>query len=161
MTSEITRIILIRHGEAEPSFADDRSRSLTHRGRQQSVQASKAMIDYIKDYNGFDCALVSPYIRTQQTFDILTINLKVKQKINCSLVTPMSSVVEAQKEVFRQLENCRSLLVVTHMPLVSFLTSELCYLDSPPLFMTSSFAVIDIDKGAGVVNLVDLIHQHD
>jgi len=161
MTSASTRIVLIRHGEAEPSFADDKSRCLTDRGRQQVMHASKMLVDLVKDYKGFDCALVSPYTRTQQTFDILTIYLKVRQKINCSVITPLSSIVDAQREVFSQLDNCRSLLVVTHMPLVSFLTGELCHLDSPPLFMTSSFAVIDINTDEGAVKLVDLVHQHD
>lgn len=161
MSNAFTRIILIRHGEAEPSFTDDKSRSLTGRGRQQVLDSSKSIVDFIDDYNGFDSALVSPYTRTQQTFDILTIHLKVKHKTNCSAITPLSSVAEAQKEVFKQIESCNSLLVVTHMPLVSFLVGELCNLESPPLFMTSSFAVIDIDRQSGLSNLVELVHQHD
>ena len=161
MASETTRIVLIRHGEAEPAFDDDKSRSLTERGHKQVLLASKQINQYLEPVKSFDCALVSPYVRTQQTFDVLTINVRVKQKFTSAVMTPMSSVADAQREIFDRLQHSNSLLVVTHMPLVSFLTSELCFLDSPPLFMTSSFAVIDVNKGEGTTELIDLIHQHD
>lgn len=161
MNNALARIVLIRHGEAEPSFTNDKSRSLTDRGRQQVLKSSTSIVSLVDQYRGFDCALVSPYTRTQQTFDILTINVRVKQKLNCSDVTPLSSIVDAQKAVFNQLESSNSLLVVTHMPIVSFLAGELCHLESPPLFMTSSFAVIDIDRQSGLSKLVDLVHQHE
>jgi phosphohistidine phosphatase len=159
MINAVSRLILVRHGEAEPTFADDKSRCLTDKGREQVLTASKVMVNQMTEYGGFDRALVSPYTRTQQTFDILSIHLKVGSKVNCSLVTPNSSVADAQREIFRQLAECSSLLLVTHMPLVSFLTSELCHLDTPPLFMTSSFAVIDIEQRQGAVKLIDLVHQ--
>jgi phosphohistidine phosphatase len=159
MANAVSRLILVRHGEAESTFADDKSRSLTDKGRQQVLTASKVMVNLMTEYGGFDRALVSPYTRTQQTFDILTIHLKVERKVNCSLITPNSLVADAQREIFSQLAECRSLLLVTHMPLVSFLTSELCHLDTPPLFMTSSFAVIDIDLRQRAVELIDLVHQ--
>jgi phosphohistidine phosphatase len=161
MEEASTLIVLVRHGEAEPSLMDDKSRSLTLRGRDQVSQAGKQISKFLPAFKGFAHALVSPYTRTQETFNILSVYFPVGDKHDCSVVTPISSVSDAQREVFKYVGRCESLLVVTHMPIVSFLTGELCNLDSPPLFMTSSFAVIKMDSLEGVGELKELVHQHD
>ncbi|MBT0587526.1 SixA phosphatase family protein [Alteromonas oceanisediminis] len=156
-----TRVVIIRHGEAEPAFSNDRARALTERGRQQVTTAMREIETHMSGTGAFDLALISPYRRTQQTYDILTVGLRVKRKIDCEQVTPMNSAKEAQWIVAGASDTCRSILVVSHMPLVSFLTAELCNLSSPPLFATSAFAVIDLVKANGIGQLITLNQQHD
>ncbi|WP_164078291.1 phosphohistidine phosphatase SixA [Alteromonas facilis] len=159
-----TRVIIVRHGEAEAALLDDKSRQLTDRGRKQTTQASIAISQFVP-HKKFDIAFVSPYRRAQQTFDVLSVRLATKQRVECEDITPMSSPVQASHMILGYTEDPiaekQCILVVSHMPLVSFLTAELANLESPPIFSTSAFAVIDIDNNNGFGHLVDLVHQHD
>lgn len=162
--TNITRVFIIRHGEAEATFSNDKLRQLTHRGRQQVSQSSHKIGSLLRDSSAIDVALVSPYVRAQQTFDILSIGLLVKEKIDTEAITPMSSASAAADLLVGMSDNSdpiQNVLVVSHMPLVSFLTAELTNNDSPPIFSTSAFAVIDIDNGTGLGQLIALVQNHE
>lgn len=63
------RLILMRHAEAEPAAASgrDRDRGLSERGRDDAARVGRALAR-----RGFrpDHALVSPAVRTRQTWDL-------------------------------------------------------------------------------------------
>ncbi len=154
----------MRHGEAEASFSNDKQRQLTDRGRTQVADAARQIASLLPDNQRLDLALVSPYKRTQQTFEVLSHTLAVEHRVNSDLFTPMSSVAQASDMIHgycdETVQSDRFILVVSHMPLVSFLTAELTTLDVPPIFSTSAFAVIDIKPSTLKGHLVTLNQQH-
>ena len=154
----------MRHGEAEASFSNDKQRQLTERGRTQVAHSAQLISAHLTQTSNIDLALVSPYRRTQQTYDVLSQSLPFNQKLNSELFTPMSSVTEAADLIggyVAQNDPLQHLLIVSHMPLVSFLTAELTSIDTPPIFSTSAFAVIDIQRSNLQGQLIALIQQHD
>ncbi|MDM7859982.1 phosphohistidine phosphatase SixA [Alteromonas sp. ASW11-36] len=160
----LTRIFILRHGEAEASLSNDKKRQLTKRGRNQVKQASVDMQPFMQNLHGFQLALVSPYVRTQQTFDLVAMQYGVEKRIDTNDVTPNSSARDAADLLLGyslEQQPINNVLVVSHMPLVSFLTAELAHLELPPIFSTSAFAVIDIVAEAGSGELICLHHQHD
>lgn len=162
--TNITRVFIIRHGEAEASFSNDKLRQLTSRGRQQVSQAGRKIASFLTHTASIDLALVSPYVRAQQTFDILSIGLTVREKQNSDAITPMSTAglaADLLVGIADTSKDAQNILVVSHMPLVSFLTEALSNNDSPPIFSTSAFAVIDIKNGSSHGKLIDLVQNHE
>ncbi len=161
----LTRFFILRHGEAEASLSNDKMRQLTDRGREQVKQASVDMQPFMQNNLRFNLALVSPYTRTQQTFDIVSIRHRVEKRLDTSLIVPNGPVGEAADLLLGycldDTEQLHNVLVVSHMPLVSFLTAELANLEMPPIFSTSAFAVIDVEIRSGGGRLISLHHQHD
>ncbi len=50
-------------------------------------------------------------------------------------------------------EGTSSVLVISHLPLVGYLVSELCPGETPPMFTTSAIASVTLDEsGKGVFN---------
>ncbi|BDM63867.1 phosphohistidine phosphatase SixA [Shewanella sp. NFH-SH190041] len=134
------QLFLMRHGEASYEAASDRERVLTAVGRQQTSQMSHWLAERV---SGFDLVLVSPYLRVQQTW----------QQLSCEFAEPGKWLVldelvpSADAEVAAQLilayaAQCQAqrVLVISHMPLLGYLVSELTPGIEPPLFATSAIA---------------------
>lgn len=144
-------LFIMRHGEAESLRLDDKSRNLTEEGRLQSQQASHWIINQYLEGGSVDLALVSPYRRARQTFDALSLDLSAKKMELCNDITPegnadlVHSYLDARLNAGRIDGNrpvVNSLLVVSHMPLVSYLVDSLCCSHTTSLFATASVAVI-------------------
>ena len=60
------KLWILRHGEAEPHARSDAQRNLTEHGREQVRQAAAHLIG-----QSIDTILVSPYVRAQQTAEIV------------------------------------------------------------------------------------------
>lgn len=136
-------LLLMRHGEAEPYSVKDETRNLTAFGVTQS---RKAGIWLNEKFREIDVALVSPYIRAQQTLDALRTQVSVKQVISCSDIIPSGNpaIVHDYVDAFL-LENpeINSVLLVCHMPIVSFLADNFCQIEHSPLFVTSAILQVD------------------
>ncbi|KXS14081.1 phosphoglycerate mutase-like protein [Gonapodya prolifera JEL478] len=72
------KIILIRHGESEGnvdwkvlSYKPDEKLELTPKGRQQALDAGKAIKAHLREGDRVRF-YVSPYLRTRQTFEFIT-----------------------------------------------------------------------------------------
>lgn len=108
------KIWIVRHGEAGPYQAQDELRELTARG-QQDISALATRLQAL------GCSpekiLVSPYLRTQQTFAILQKHCLWPLQADLS----EALVPEANPHaVLRQLdEKNGEVLLVSHQPLVS------------------------------------------
>ena len=70
-----TLLFIMRHGEAESLRVDDKSRQLTEFGRAQVSVTANWLIDNYCENRQVDLALVSPYRRARQTFDMLSLDL--------------------------------------------------------------------------------------
>lgn len=142
-------LFIMRHGEAEAPRLDDKSRQLTPLGREQAKTAALWLKDQYCQKGIVDLALVSPYRRAKQTHDMVSLDIIANKVENNEDIVPEGSprlvsdyidgllhtAVNSKKPI-------KKLLVVSHMPLVSYLVDELCQSYTTSLFSTASIAVI-------------------
>lgn len=144
------RLILIRHAKAEPFAATDLARELTDRGRRDAEAAGRFLCD-----RGLapDHAVVSPAVRTRQTWEVMERILE-----SGAQVVYDDSVYSGSPEVV--LESLRYvppdtevLVFVGHQPTIGYLTHMLEDGAGDPEalhqllhgFPTSATAVLEVD----------------
>ena len=139
------QIYIMRHGQAELMARSDSERALNLTGRLESEK----MAAYLAD-NGvsFDMILASPYLRAQQTLEsvrsLVGKNAKV-QTAKC--LTPAGSVRQSINEISAlQATGVKSLLIISHLPLVGYIVGELAPAAGAPAFSTSSVAHLELDE---------------
>jgi len=149
------KIFIMRHGQASPMCADDASRTLTSAG----ISEVEIMRHWLAKIVSIDAVLVSPYVRAQQTCELVKQgqdNIKFEQ--TSSDFVPESSPAHTcdflQALIALHPDN-NNWLIVAHMPLVSYLVGELCS-GKMPIFETAAIACIEFDEGKGVGELVGL-----
>lgn len=147
------QILVMRHGEAEPQITHDAERRLTTLGQQQA----QAQGQWLKSLGWTPDALwVSTYLRAQQTAEqtLRALDAHPKRLVLPEL-TPdgnagaVADLVAASPEIER-------LLIVSHMPLVSYLVEKLVPGEVPMAFATAQIVVIDIEDGKAKVSLRQL-----
>ena len=143
------RLILMRHAEAAPGHPDFK-RQLTAFGLR-SIAARPNSLKV--ELQSVDQAFVSPYLRTAQTFERLDLDIS---PIVSDLLVPEST----PDRVCALLQNVpldSTLLLVTHMPLVGWLSG---YLTEGPgsygkRFMPAQVEVLEMEyPAAGMAHLV-------
>lgn len=147
------QLMIMRHGDAEPNFRDDQNRNLTTQGM---IEVQKAGVWLHSIIQQVDYALVSPYVRAQQTFELMSDFVEVYQSETTHEVIPSgsaSTVHEYVDALVAVKQNVDSMLIVSHMPLVSYLLDNFCGHFESRLFSTSGIAVLDYDvsKRVGVI----------
>lgn len=152
------KIFIMRHGEAEHFAQSDEQRELTDRGRSASLAVARACAE--KGCTHFDRVLVSPYIRAQQTWQEISQCFTTDHVETCPDITPYGDSEHVADYVSALIDqhNLQSVLIVSHLPLVGYLTSEFVTDMIPPMFPTSGLVSIDysLEKLAG--ELVFNIH---
>ncbi|MFT5313006.1 MAG: phosphohistidine phosphatase [Paraglaciecola sp.] len=140
------QIIIMRHGDAEPMQVNDSERNLTSLGEKQAQHTGRWLNKYYHANKGIEFALVSPYQRAQQSYNQLASQVNVVRKELCDDIVPegCSRLVHDYIDyLIAQHHVERNLLLVSHMPFVSYLFDELCGVNKSLLFATSSCAIID------------------
>lgn len=138
------QVFIMRHGDAALDAASDSVRPLTHCGCDESRQMANWLNGQTVD---IERVLVSPYLRAEQT--LLTVRegltLPEGQEVLPEL-TPGGdpALVACYLQVLAK-EGVKSVLVISHLPLVGYLVSELCPQEAPPMFATSAIARIEFD----------------
>ncbi|NMH59466.1 phosphohistidine phosphatase SixA [Alteromonas ponticola] len=142
-------LFVMRHGEAESLRVDDKSRQLTPEGRAQVIDAAKWLKQKYLFDGQVDLALVSPYRRARQTYDMLSLDIRPKSMEICHDIIPEGDAELTHDFLDVRLQESqntstptRSVLFVSHMPLVSYLVDSLCQSHTTSLFATASIAVI-------------------
>lgn len=142
-------IFIMRHGQAEELAGRDKDRLLTPRGQSDSLM----MAEWLAEQGGcFDCALVSPYVRARQTFELVNSVLSVEEEqIQIMPELTPHGAPEVMRDYLHGLaaEGRKTILLVSHMPLVSFLVEQLDPSHATPMFATSAVARIEFDVGVG------------
>ncbi len=141
------KLIIMRHGEAQGFAASDSDRALTANGEQQSKQMATWLNQQL-DGQGIDKVLVSPYLRAQQTWQVCAPLLPdAKEVITEEEITPFgqSDRVYDYLNATIEVEKLDVVLVVSHLPLVGYLTNEWVQEGQPPMFATSAMALIEVD----------------
>lgn len=115
----MTNFYLLRHGDAEPgSGIRDRERRLTPGGVGDVLRQARAHLERGERIGAILC---SPYIRAQQTANLVNGLLKTSLEIVSDL-TPSGNV---QKVMDRLMGSEEDVLLVTHLPLVADLAEAL------------------------------------
>lgn len=138
-------LFVLRHGQAEPMARRDQDRQLTPFGRQQVsniINANRSSLESLGHM------LVSPYIRAQQTADIvadtLAAHLPHLNTQTTDLLTPEGNIA-ALCQLLEPYAD-QSVLLVSHQPLVGTFVNWLCGLAPGRYNMgTATLACIDTE----------------
>ena len=151
------KVYIMRHGKAEYSASSDSVRKLTAEGKAECFAVAQHFHD---NSISFDLALVSPYLRAQESFavvaDIIAVNqIEAEQQLvpggNPAHVADYLRALALSTDV-------QSVLIVSHLPLVGYLVHELCSAIPAPMFSTADVACVSLSKeGKGSVEW--FLHQ--
>lgn len=137
------QLFLMRHGDAGFNAASDRERVLTESGRYHTNLMSAWLSQQVSE---FDLVLLSPYLRVQQTWQELSQHFPAPRKMQVlDDIVPSGDPRTASDLILAYAEQYKAdkVLVLSHMPLLGYLVSELVAGVEPPLFPTSGIALID------------------
>ena len=151
-------LYIVRHGEAEPMREHDEMRQLTEHGRWEAKRTALWLNTQV---NQLDQVYVSPYIRAQQTKDIILD--MVQSKRPCQVLDelrPEGDAKSCMDYILALVESMErhtdsgdlNILCVSHMPLVSYLIGELT--GYTPIMATAGVAKIrvDLDQWRGLLD---------
>jgi len=117
------QLLIVRHGEAEPSAASDDVRNLTQRGRDTTAALARALIK--KSFKPTQI-WASPLVRAQQTAAILQQQLSFASPVReCRAAIPEGDVRECTA-LLQQESADDIILLASHQPFVTQLISWLC-----------------------------------
>lgn len=117
------RIVLVRHGKAEPHAASDAGRALTPRGHEQAQAAAEWLSERLGD-TGNVRLLASPYRRAQETAAPIAGALGLKVQ-TVAEITPDDDPRRALAAIEVAAQGAGTVVVVSHMPLVAGLAGWL------------------------------------
>jgi phosphohistidine phosphatase len=141
------QVFIMRHGDAElDTSLNDSMRPLTDIGYSTTVKMAQWLN---KKTITIDHVLISPYLRAEQTWRVIhqTLHVPVCKKNILSELKPLGDparVIYLLQNLENQGKN--SVLIVSHLPLLGYLVSELCPYRTLPIFNTSSIVSISISK---------------
>ncbi|EMU1128115.1 TPA: phosphohistidine phosphatase SixA [Citrobacter koseri] len=146
------QVFIMRHGDAALDAASDSVRPLTSCGCDES----RLMANWLKGQKvDIERVLVSPFLRAEQTLDVVGECMNLPGNVDVlPELTPCGDVgmVCAWLQTLAN-EGVASVLVISHLPLVGYLVSELCPGETPPMFTTSAIASVTLDEsGKGIFN---------
>ncbi len=138
----------MRHGDAVLGADDDAARALTSLGREQS----RAMAIWLQQQMPrVDRVLVSPYLRAQQTWQSISDLFGDVPFEALEELVPHGHAGQVC-DYLRALESdVDNLLIISHLPLVGYLVTDLCPAQVPPMFVTSAMVAVELMDGRGSV----------
>lgn len=151
------KIVLVRHGEAEPSRGEDAMRALTEVGKAQAVQSAAWLRRQIGNVGTGVKLVASPYLRAQQTAAAFSAALELPV-MTVEAITPDTDPRRALESLDSHAEGVEWLVVVSHMPLVAALASWLSEgrVGAGQGFGLAEVRMLEVDvPGPGVASLRD------
>ena len=152
-------IFVMRHGHAESDAKSDKLRPLSFSGKHEI----KIVLEKCSgEMAGTERAYVSPYLRAQQTFEVVREFLPDLKKTDTDAVTPNGNPHAFIDFLYSQAQHhqLHSVIVISHQPFVGTLVDTLCNLEPGSHRMgTSGVAAIDsVPVAAGCGELRWLRH---
>lgn len=139
----------MRHGDALWNAQNDAERSLSSIGRMQTEQMAKRLFQELKNV---DLVLISPYLRAEQTWEeLVCFGIKPKYKFNLTDLVPSANPSHTLNVILAYAEQyqAQKVLVISHMPLLSYLVAEIVRGEDAPIFSTSAVCSVEINDGYG------------
>lgn len=158
-------LFIMRHGDAEPPQAlkADAIRPLSQLGEHEVLASATWLHDYIqqRDGKGLDWMTVSPFIRAQQTATIVESEVAVAVRDICEDAIPESNPEQFCDWLFAMLQthfmHAKHVMLVSHMPFISYLVAALDKQTPPLLFPTAAMAEIRLDVSAQRAEFIRMI----
>ncbi|GLX77536.1 phosphohistidine phosphatase [Thalassotalea insulae] len=152
------QLYVMRHGNAVPSGQSDAKRPLTQLGEQEAA----LMANWLHQQDiCFEHIFVSPFCRAQQTANIVAQHFhETIVSETLSFITP-SGNAKGFHDYLDGTQLSGNVLVVSHMPFVSYLVSELTAGQASPIFQTAAIAHIHYDRDKMSGDLVRLVSPYD
>lgn len=138
------QLFLMRHGEASFDALSDRERVLTEQGRYQTRQMANWLATQV---SAFDLVMVSPYLRAQQSWqEVSSAFPELRKLMVLDELVPSGDPATCASLIMAYAEQCKAdkVLVMSHMPLLGYLVSDIVRGIEPPLFATSAISLIDV-----------------
>lgn len=145
----MVNVVIMRHGEAQAQAANDSLRELTTQGRTEVKQMALWLA---KAYAAFDYVWVSPYTRTRETAALMLEALQHGAKLEVlPELVPEAAASKLQERVDLLLAEQPDvrILIISHMPLVSFLVEVFTQSGQAPIFSTAALCCIDYNTARG------------
>jgi phosphohistidine phosphatase len=139
----MVNLVIMRHGEAEPYSSQDSQRQLTAKGRAEVSQMANWLAQH---YQTLDWVVCSPFVRTRQTAELMLAQQgNTTQFEMLPELVPEGDCHQVQLYINARLEQTPDarFLLVSHMPLVSFLVETFTKSGCTPVFETSGLVCID------------------
>ncbi|RKF19735.1 phosphohistidine phosphatase SixA [Alginatibacterium sediminis] len=146
-------VFIMRHGEAEFMAAQDSQRALSKHGIEQSKLAGEKLNRCCPH---FDIVAHSPYLRATQTWQHVNTKCNSVGKVYVlDELTPSGDIenLTAWLEELYIEDSQRSILLVSHLPLVSYLSQALAKQDQAIAFHTANIARLRMTN-TGVAQLL-------
>lgn len=139
------KIFIMRHGEAGHSASSDAERMLTQRGKSDSLAVIAQSLTQMP--TEIDKVLVSPYVRAQETWQEISTILHARSVELSDDITPYGNSERAFEYIcaIAETDNLQSVMLVSHLPLVGYLTAEFVSDISAPMFPTSGLVCVEFD----------------
>lgn len=147
----MVNLVIMRHGEAVAQSSTDSERQLTSRGEAEASQMGQWLDS---SYRQFDLILCSPYLRARQTAQQVQQQLRNQPPVEVlSDLVPEGDCRQVQLYLDARLSTQpMRVLLVSHMPLVSFLVETFTKSGNTPIFDTAAIACLHYEVGqAGVL----------
>jgi len=149
----------MRHGQAEIMAHSDSERALTKLGRSESERMASSLAN---EGITFDAVIVSPYIRAIQTWEsVRPFFPEISNVQTINSLTPSGSAQKSVNEILAlQAQGVKTLLIVSHLPLVGYIVGELAPAAGVPAFATSAVGHLELeDSGFGHLHSLTRVSQ--
>ncbi|MFY1027235.1 phosphohistidine phosphatase SixA [Actinobacillus seminis] len=151
------KIWIMRHGEAEVMAKSDKDRHLNARGRAQA--GAQGIWLKKTELGTFDKILVSPYVRTRETAGLIDQVYKGEfaQKYEFwDEITPYGNATNVASYLSLLADQgVQQVLLVSHLPLVGEIVSEICGVN-PVSFYPATLVALNWEKGSSRGNVVEI-----
>lgn len=157
------KIWIMRHGEASFNTSTDSQRFLTENGKQRAFSQGELLGKrLLAQQLWLDKIIVSPYLRTQQTFEQVTQGIQASgfQQNFANLVeywegiTPAGDVDQVEDYLaFLQEEGAKNVLLISHLPLVFDLVHTLTQNQASVHFYPAVIAELEWNKVGKLISV--------
>lgn len=157
-------IWVMRHGEAAFNAKTDKERTLTEYGQKTAFEQGQVLGKYFENQSvKLDKVLVSPYLRTQQTWANVREGIQAVSSVQSFAnldsvvetwdgITPSGSTLVVEDYLrFLQEEGAKNVLLISHLPLVYDLVEALTQRNASVHFHPAVIAEISWNGKQGVL----------
>lgn len=137
------KIYIMRHGQASLQANTDAERQLTATGREDSAKVAQWLSQFEPS---LDCVLFSPYVRAAQTWDVICNFFDTGVVEVCKDITPYGDADDVADFLLalQGQHDYETMLIVSHLPVVSYLVAALTTDRQLPSFATSAIACVEV-----------------
>lgn len=138
------QVLIMRHGDAMSEITNDHKKPLSDLGRYE-IQLIASYLNY--QNIAIEQVLVSPYLRTQQTFKYLQQSLTLPDQYQTLMELKPSGNINIICSYLQNIahQGSKKILIISHLPLITSLITKLCHNQLSIILTTAAVVCINID----------------